>query len=106
MPQQSRKMRVPMPDQHADRIFYNGDILTMDAAGRVVEAIAIKDGRIVAVGLRDEVLATRGPRTVITNLQVRALMPGFIDPHSHVESVGQKLASANLSPAPIGPIRS
>ncbi len=95
-----------MTDQHADRIFYGGDVVTVDAADRVVEGVAIKDGRILAVGSQEEVLAARGPRTQVADLGGRALLPGFIDPHSHVESVGQKLASANLSPQPIGPIAS
>ncbi len=93
-----------MPAPHADRILHNGDVLTMGPANTIAEAVAIRDGRIAAVGRRDDVIALAGPATEVTDLRGLALLPGFIDPHSHIGSVGDKLASANLSPVPIGPI--
>ncbi|MGN6225489.1 amidohydrolase [Pseudoxanthomonas sp.] len=66
----------------ADTIFHNGPILTLAGHGRA-EAVAVRDGRIAAVGARAEVNALRGPRTRIIDLAGRALLPGFVDPHMH-----------------------
>jgi len=94
-------MTAPGP---ADRIFFGGDVVTVDARDSVAQAVAVRDGRIAAVGRRDDVMALAGPRTVLTDLAGRALLPGFIDAHGHLGMTGQKLACANLSPAPIGPV--
>ena len=89
----------------ADRIFFGGDVVTVDHDDRVVDAVAIKDGRIVAAGRRDDVMALGGTGTELTDLSGRALLPGFIDAHGHLALTAQKLASANLSPPPIGRVR-
>ena len=86
----------------AGRIFFGGDVVTVDRDDRVVDAVAVTDGRIVAVGRGDDVMALRGPATALTDLGGRALLPGFIDAHGHLALTAQKLASANLSPPPIG----
>ena len=88
------------------RIFFGGDIVTVDSNDTIAEAVAIGAGRITATGKRDDILALAGPATVLTDLAGRALLPGLIDAHSHVGMTGQKLASANLSPQPIGPVSS
>jgi predicted amidohydrolase YtcJ len=66
-----------------DLIFHHGRILTMAATQPAAEAIAIASRTIVAVGSNREIQALRGPRTVAVNLQGRALLPGFVDAHSH-----------------------
>ncbi|TMG06734.1 MAG: amidohydrolase [Chloroflexi bacterium] len=86
----------------ADRIFFGGDVVTVDRDDRVVDAVAVAGGRIAAVGRRDDVMALRGPGTAVTDLGGRALLPGFVDAHGHLALTAQKLASANLSPPPIG----
>jgi hypothetical protein len=90
----------------ADRIFFGGDIVTIDARATLAEAVAITAGRISAVGKRDDTIALAGPDTVLTDLAGRALLPGLIDAHGHLGMTGQKLASADLSPQPIGPVSS
>jgi predicted amidohydrolase YtcJ len=65
-------------------IFYNGQVLTIDNNMRAEEAIAILDGLIVAVGPDDEILALAGPSTQLVDLQGHTLMPGFVDPHTHI----------------------
>ncbi|MFN3189141.1 MAG: amidohydrolase family protein [Aureliella sp.] len=70
--------------QVADAIYHNGFILTM--AGEqptYVEAIAVADGKILFVGERERALALRGASTRIINLDGKALLPGFLDGHSH-----------------------
>ncbi|MGD9404831.1 MAG: amidohydrolase, partial [Anaerolineae bacterium] len=53
----------------ADRILYNGTVVTVDNANTVAEAVAIKDGSIVAVGPEDEVMQWRGSATELTDLK-------------------------------------
>ena len=90
----------------ADTIFINGDVVTMDAQGAVVAAVAVKDGRITHVGNPADLLAYRGAATEMVDLQGGALLPGFIDSHSHVTMVAAKLAAADLSPKPAGAVAS
>ncbi len=72
---------------YADMVFYNGHVLTMDRDQppfTVAQALAVRDGRILAVGNDDRILKTAGPDTQRMNLEGRALMPGVIDTHSHL----------------------
>ncbi len=89
--------RLDLEGAVADRI-YLGEIITVDAADRVAEAVAVKDGRILAVGTRAEVMERRGDGTRVVSLAGRALLPGFIDSHSHLMLVAQKLEAADVSP--------
>ncbi len=74
--------------------------------GDRVEALAVKDGKILRAGTRAEVLAMPGPATRVIDLKGRCLMPGFIDTHSHVAMQSAKFATVNLDPKPIGEIGS
>jgi predicted amidohydrolase YtcJ len=67
----------------ADLIFIGGDIITIDNSNPLAEALAVKDGRILAVGGQDQVLQHNGPETEIIQLDGHTLMPGLIEPHSH-----------------------
>lgn len=69
-------------------IFHGGVILTLDPARPDVEAVAVRDGRIAALGSRDEVLALRGPGTRVVDLKGRVLMPSLKDHHLHVLNIG------------------
>ena len=66
-----------------DIIFHNGEILTMEESPAQVEAIAIRNESILAIGDENEILAMAGSNTHIINLEGRTLLPGFIDSHSH-----------------------
>ena len=66
-----------------DIIFHNGEILTMEESPTQVEAIAIRNESILAIGDENEILAMAGSNTHIINLEGRTLLPGFIDSHSH-----------------------
>lgn len=87
----------------ADVIYYGGPILTMNDAQRQVEALAVQGARIVAVGDLATLKAWQGPSTRMADLQGRTLIPGFVDPHSHIGGVGLQAISANLLPPPDGP---
>lgn len=79
----------PALSQDATTIFRNGTILTVDPQNRVVEAIAIKGGVIVAVGSQDEVSAAAGADAAVIDLQGKTLMPGLIDAHMHPWGAGR-----------------
>ena len=64
-------------------IYHNGVVLTMDDGLPRAEAVAIRDGRILAVGDDEEVLALRKGPTRVVDLGGRTLLPGFIDSHAH-----------------------
>ncbi len=86
----------------ADVVYSGGVILTMNDVAPRTEAVAVKDGRIAAVGARADVEKFAGPKTQTVDLQGRTLLPGFVDSHGHVYAIGIQAASANLLPAPDG----
>ena len=90
----------------ADLIYHGGPIVTMAEDGRRVEALAVKDGLIVDLGSKDEVMTAKGPDTKMIDLKGQCLMPGFIDPHSHVVLQSVKFSVVNLDPKPIGEVGS
>jgi predicted amidohydrolase YtcJ len=92
------------PDLAADTIYAGGDIVTISDAQPTVEALAVKDGRILAVGARGAIEASyRGADTTIVELGGKTLLPGFLDPHSHYFSSLSIANQANVSPPPAGP---
>jgi hypothetical protein len=69
--------------QTVDTVVTNGKILTVDADFRIVEALAINDGRIVARGTSAEVARYAGPNTKIIDVKGATVIPGLIDNHFH-----------------------
>jgi predicted amidohydrolase YtcJ len=73
-------------------IVYNGKIVTMDDAsfearvGAIVQAMAIRDGKILATGSNAEVRAIAGPKTRSIDLKQRTVLPGLISTHEHPTS--------------------
>jgi predicted amidohydrolase YtcJ len=65
----------------------NGRIHTMDASGTVARSVAIRDGRIVAVG---DGAANPGPGARVINLKGRTVVPGIIDNHNHIVLMGNR----------------
>jgi predicted amidohydrolase YtcJ len=66
-----------------DLIFTNGIVVTMDEALPVEEALAVRDGRIAAVGTAEEILPLRTAGTEVVDLGGRAVLPGFVEAHGH-----------------------
>src|SRR5690348_1013425 len=64
--------------QSADTILLNGKIVTLDAKSSVVQALAIRDGRIAAVGSNDDVKKLAGPATKMVDVGGRTVIPGLI----------------------------
>jgi predicted amidohydrolase YtcJ len=67
----------------ADLILTNGRIATSGERNRFVEAVAVKDGRFLAVGSEKQILQFKGERTEIVNLNKRTAIPGLNDSHTH-----------------------
>ena len=63
---------------YADTVLYNGQIITADDAFSIKEAVAIRDGKFLAVGTTDEILLLAGPETRKIDLQGKSVTPGFI----------------------------
>lgn len=90
----------------ADTIYHGGSIVTLDDTNPTSEALAVKDGKIVAVGKQADVLKLRGDSTKVIDLKGKALVPGFIDAHGHLLNVGVQASVANLLPLPDGMVDS
>jgi predicted amidohydrolase YtcJ len=80
----------------ANLIFFGGKVIVMEAAGSVTEAIAIRGGRIAALGTMAEVRKLAGPATRLIDLHGRTVTPGLIDAHLHFADV-TPLYSVDLS---------
>jgi predicted amidohydrolase YtcJ len=74
-------------------IFYNGTILTQDPSMPQAEAVAVQDGKIVAVGSYSEVESLVTAATKRIDLAGRTLIPGFNDAHVHIWKVGHLLTT-------------
>jgi predicted amidohydrolase YtcJ len=84
----------------ADAIYHGGDVVTIDDKNPTAEAVAIKDGKIIAVGKKADVLKLKGDKTKLIDLGGKTLLPGFVDGHGHCFGTGLQAASANLLPPP------
>jgi len=80
---------LPAWSQNADTILVNGKILTVDPQFSTREAIAIRDGKITAVGSSADIRKQAGLKTRVIDLQGRTVIPGFIDSHIHAIRAGQ-----------------
>lgn len=87
----------------ADTIFYGGPIVTVNAKNEEVQALAVQNGKIVAVGTKDAVTKEwQASNTKVIDLQGQTLMPGFVEPHVHImvtavfEGLGLNLSNFTL----------
>ena len=74
----------------ADLILSGGKVITCDNRFSIADAVAIRDGRFLSVGPAAAVERHRGPRTQAVDLAGRAVMPGLIDGHAHMDREGRK----------------
>ncbi len=87
----------------ADAIYFGGDIVTMNDSVPNAEAIAIKDGKIIAVGTRADVEKERGDSTRMVDLAGKTLLPSFVDGHSHYINSLLVANQCKLYAPPAGP---
>jgi predicted amidohydrolase YtcJ len=98
---------APAFASNADAIYFGGPIVTDDDRNPSAEAVAVKAGKIVAVGARAVVeKAQKGPKTRMIDLGGATMIPGFIDAHGHMWGVGVQAVVANLLPPPDGGVSS
>ena len=93
----------PSSAEVADIIYSGGDIVTVNDAAPTAEALAVKDGKILAVGTAAAVFKTKGDGTEMIDLSGKTLLPGFIDGHSHFINSLTLASQANVFPPPFGP---
>lgn len=85
-------------------IYHNGSILTMARREpSYVEALAVKDGKIAFAGDKTKALEMKGGATQVVDLGGKALLPGFLDAHSHFINALSVAGQANCYAAPFGP---
>ncbi len=93
---------TPRSQGVADTIYTGGTIVTVNDAQPTAGAIALKEGKILAVGDRADILQFKGSATRVVELGGKTMLPGFIDAHGHVFNVGVQAAAANLLAPPDG----
>ena len=79
------------PESGVDLIFVGGPVVTVDGHGTTAEALAVTGGKIAAVGTRQEVLRLRTAETKVVELNGRALLPAFVEAHSHPSQIAATL---------------
>jgi predicted amidohydrolase YtcJ len=85
-----------MGNQPADLALTNGAVYTVDAARRWADSVAVRGGRITAVGSPADVRPWIGPQTEVIDLGGRMLLPGFQDAHAHPPSAGLDMLQCYL----------
>ncbi len=80
----------------ADMVLFNGKVFTADKARPMVQAIAVENGKVLAVGSDAEIKALADASTQRIDLGGKALMPGLIDTHSHAIFGGLEMSTANM----------
>jgi predicted amidohydrolase YtcJ len=81
--------------ERADLILHNGKVYTVDSAFSMAEAIAVKDGKILATGTSKNIMASYSADSVV-DAQGHAVYPGFIDAHAHFIGYGRSLFEVGL----------
>src|SRR5688572_17519894 len=79
------------PQTHADLILHNGVVWTVDEKNPTAQAVAMRDGKFVAVGSNTAALKLRGPGTRVIDLRGSFVVPGFNNNHVHFASAAQFL---------------
>ena len=80
----------------ADVIFTHGIVHTIDTTRPIAEAVAVKQGKVLAVGTVIDIQRYAGASTRIVNLQGKLMLPGFIDDHTHFMGGGFQLQAVDL----------
>lgn len=87
-------------------LYFNANVLTLNDVKPAANAIAVGDGRILAVGEFKEVEAAAGPQAARRDMDGRTMIPGLIDAHGHFAVVARVLPLADLQPPPSGGVAS
>ena len=82
-----------------DLVLVNGKILTMDPGSTIAEALAVRDGKILAVGTNAAIKLLQGAQTQVIDLAGKTVVPGMIDTHAHFKAAGLAEYVVNMSRA-------
>lgn len=85
----------------ADLILTNGKIVTMSKNNNIVKALAIRGGRISAIGENNKILELVGQKTEIIDLDGKTVLPGFIDTHMHPSHAATRFYEVNCRSPPV-----
>src|SRR5579863_10196286 len=84
---------LPVFSQAPDTVLLNGKILTLDDQFSTRQALATRDGKIMALGGTADIRKLAGPQTRVIDLQGRTVIPGLIDSHMHAIRAAQSFAT-------------
>ena len=84
------------PAHAADAVYVNGRIVTADRNFSIAQAVAVSNGRFVAVGTNEDVRKLAGPNTITVDLGGKTVIPGLIDSHSHMDGAGTAETTAQV----------
>jgi len=85
------------PDQPADMVIMNGTVATVDEEFSIKEAVAVLDGKIVFVGKSRVARRFIGDSTNVIDAEGKLVLPGLIDAHGHLHSLGEQLANLDIN---------
>jgi predicted amidohydrolase YtcJ len=88
---------MSVADGGADLVVVNGRVLTIDDDNPAAEAVAVKDGVIIAVGDRASIEEFKGPTTKVVDAQGGSVLPGFIEAHMHLFGGAAELDNLHLA---------
>ncbi|NRB39706.1 MAG: amidohydrolase [Pseudomonadales bacterium] len=95
------------PDSAAEKqVFINANVITMNQANEIVQAIALDGDTIVAVGSNADIQVYIDENTQVHDLEGKTLLPGFVDAHSHFPGFGLGDITVDLNSPPIGSVQS
>lgn len=87
-------------------LYINADVVTVDADASTAQALAVRDGLIVAVGARESVEKIAGEKAIVRDMKGKTIIPGLIDAHGHISLTALAQGFAKIQPPPAGPVSS
>ncbi len=95
-PKAWERLGTPPDAQAGTTVFSNAKVMTVDAKFSVAEAIAFRDGKIIAVGALADVKAKAGDDAQVVDCAGHAILPGFIEPHMHFFAIAMMAPMTNV----------
>lgn len=95
----SERIQQAYDDKAPDLIIINAKVHTVDPKNEEADAVAIRDGRFIAVGSNRKIRNLASRKTHLIDAGGRLLLPGFNDSHTHLEGIGNLFGSADLRAA-------
>lgn len=89
----------------ADMVLVGGKVVTVDARDSIVEAVAVRDGRIMATGSTSDIMSLAGEHTEVVDLGGKTVLPGLIDTHTHPSGAAARLYEINCRSPPVTSIK-